>query len=56
MQLEGGVGHAGDEAGHLEQVIDFGEIGVGKRVACEAAQDAAGGQRTGGEDRLGDLA
>lgn len=53
---EGGVRDAGDEAGHLEKVVDFGEVGVGEGVAGEAAEDAAGDEGAGGEDGFGDFA
>lgn len=35
------VGDAGNEAGDVEEVVDFGKIGVGEGVAGEAAEDTS---------------
>ena len=53
---EGGVCDAGDKAGDVEEVFDFGEVGVGEGVAGEAAQDAPRCEGAGGEDGFGDFA
>ncbi|OSS43547.1 hypothetical protein B5807_11794 [Epicoccum nigrum] len=56
LEGECGVGDAGNEAGYFEEVVDLGQIGVWEGVAYEAAQDAAGCQRTSCQDCFSDLA
>jgi len=38
---EGGVSYAGDKTGDVEEVVDFGEVGVREGVAGEAPQDTS---------------
>ena len=53
---KGGVGDAGYEAGNVEEIVDFGEVGVGEGMASEAAEDCSGGERAGSEDSFSDFA
>ena len=48
-----GIRDAGYESRYLEQVVDLGKVGVWKGMAGETLQDAARGERTGGEDSFG---
>lgn len=41
MVGKGGVSHAGDKAGDVEEVVDFGEVGIREGVAGEAPQDTS---------------
>lgn len=50
---EGWIGDPGDEAGNIEKVINFGEIGVGESVSCKATEDRSGCKSAGGEDGFG---
>ena len=56
MVCEGGVSDAGDEAGDVEEVVNFCEVGVGECVSREAPEDGSGGEGAGGEDGFGDFA
>ena len=52
---EGWIGDPSDEAGNVEKVVDFCEIGVGESVSCEATEDGSGCKSAGGEDGFGDI-
>lgn len=52
---EGWIGDPRDEAGDIEKVVDFCEIGVGERVSCEATEDGPGCKSAGGKDGFGDF-
>ena len=53
--LKSRVCNASNEAGYIEQVVDFCQIGVGEGVSGEASQEPAGRQCTGREDGFRDL-
>lgn len=53
---KGRIGDSSNEAGNLEKVVDFSQVGVGEGVAGEAAEDAPRSQSAGGEDSLSDFA
>ncbi|KAI6767083.1 hypothetical protein HG531_011443 [Fusarium graminearum] len=56
VQFKGWVCYTGDKTGHVEQIIDFGQIGVREGMSCKPSKNTARGQRTSGQDSLSDVA
>ncbi len=52
---ERGVGHTRNEPGDVQQVVDFGKVGIGEGVAGEATEDASRCERAGCKDAFGDF-
>lgn len=49
------IRHTGNEAGNLEEVVDLGQVSVGKGVAGEAAKYPSRCKGAGGKDSLSHL-